>query len=87
MWLDCDAAFTNLQIDWRKHLRGYLDRDKVLIASKDKNGINLGVLFVPNTEQARKFILTLYEMRHWVERNPNKKEWKDQANSLPSTGK
>jgi len=79
MWLDCDAAFTNLAIDWRTHLRGHLDSSKVLITSKDKNGMNLGVLFIPNTVEAHEFIDELYEMRHYVEKFPNTRDLKDQA--------
>jgi hypothetical protein len=68
MWLDCDAAFTNLDIDWRMHLDGYLDKSKVLLASKDENGINLGVFLVPNTPYSRFFIEMMSEERHDVER-------------------
>ena len=68
MWLDCDAAFTNLDIDWRMHLDGYLDKSKVLLASKDENGINLGVFLVPNTPYSRFFIEMMLEERHDVER-------------------
>jgi len=79
MWLDCDAAFTNMAIDWRTHLRGHLHNSKALITSKDRNGINLGVLFIPNTVIAHEFIDELYEMRHYVEANPNERLLKDQA--------
>ena len=41
--------------------------------------MNLGVLFIPNTLEAREFIDELYEMRHYVEKNPNKRDLKDQA--------
>ena len=79
MWLDCDAVFTNLDIDWRHHLNGYLDKSNVLTVSKDKNGINLGVLFVPNTNASRQFISQMWEKRNYIEMHPNKKELKDQA--------
>lgn len=72
LWLDCDAAFTNLDINWRTHLHSYLPQDKkskVLIASKDKAGINLGVFFIPNTPPAKQLIKLLWEERHMVERN------------------
>ena len=68
MWLDCDAAFTNFDIDWKTHLDGYLDRSKVLLASKDGNGINLGVFLVPNTPYSRFFIEMMLGERHDVER-------------------
>jgi hypothetical protein len=70
MWLDCDAAFTNLDIDWRTHLHPYLKdkKSKVLIASKDKAGINLGIFFIPNTPPAKQLIKLLWEERHHVEK-------------------
>lgn len=68
IWLDCDAAFTNFDIDWITHLHSYLDRTKVLIASKDKNGINLGVFLVPNTPSSKLFIEKMWDERHNVER-------------------
>ena len=69
MWLDCDAAFTNLDIHWQTHLHPYLlDNTKVLVASKDKAGINLGVFFIPNTPPAKQLIKLLWEERHHVER-------------------
>lgn len=79
MWMDCDAAFTNMDINWKSHLSGYLDRRKDLIASKDKNFINLGVLFVSNTLHAREFIKKMWDKRHWIDAHPNKLELKDQA--------
>jgi len=63
MWLDCDAAFTNLDIDWHEHLRGYLDSSKVLLASTYKNSTDLGVMFVPNNKLAGQFMDELYETR------------------------
>jgi hypothetical protein len=69
MWLDCDAAFTNLDINWKEHLHLYLhDKTKVLIASKDKGGINLGVFFIPNTPPSKQLMKLLYEERHHVEK-------------------
>lgn len=69
MWLDCDAAFTNLDINWKEHLHLYLhDKSKVLIASKDKGGINLGVFFIPNTPPSKHLMKLLYEERHHVEK-------------------
>jgi len=59
MWLDCDAAFTNLNVDWRRHLQNYLVDEKVMLVSKDRNGVNSGVLFVPNTMEARRFAMKL----------------------------
>ncbi|KAL3807488.1 hypothetical protein ACHAXA_003979 [Cyclostephanos tholiformis] len=69
LWLDCDAAFTNFDIDWRVHLRDRLDRSRVLIASRDRNGINLGVFLVPNTPYSRFFVEMMLEERHVVERD------------------
>ena len=37
MWMDCDAVFTNMRIDWRKHLSPYLDDSKVLVTSKGES--------------------------------------------------
>jgi hypothetical protein len=68
MWLDCDAAFTNFDIDWRMHLDDHIDRSKVLLASKDGNGINLGVFLVPNTPYSIFFIEMMLDERHDVER-------------------
>lgn len=42
MWMDCDAVFTNIRIDWRKHLSPYLDDSKVLVASKGESQGALG---------------------------------------------
>ncbi len=68
MWLECDAAFTNFDIDWKMHLDGYLDRLKVLLALKDVNGINLGAFLVPNTPCFRFFVEMMSDERHNVER-------------------
>ena len=68
MWLDCDAAFTNFDLDWRVHLDGYLDRSKVLVASRDVSGINLGVFLVPNTPYSRFFMEMMAEERYEIER-------------------
>jgi hypothetical protein len=70
MWLDCDAAFTNLDIDWRTHMHPYLQdkTSKVLIVSKDKAGINLGIFFIPNTPPAKQLIKLLWEERHHIEK-------------------
>jgi hypothetical protein len=67
MWLDCNAAFTNFNIDWKMDLDGYLDRLKVLLASKHMNGINFGVFLVPNTLYSRFFVDMMSEERHDVE--------------------
>ena len=71
LWLDCDAAFTNFDIHWTKHLHNYLDTTKVLIASKDSNGtvLNLGVFLLPNTNESKLFINQLWKERHAVERS------------------
>lgn len=71
LWLDCDAAFTNYDIDWEKHLHDYLDTTKVLIASKDSNGtvLNLGVFLIPNTNESKLFINNLWKERHAVEQS------------------
>jgi hypothetical protein len=50
------------------HLDGYLDRLKVLLVSKDVNGINVGVFLVPNTPYSRFFVEMMSEERHDVER-------------------
>jgi hypothetical protein len=68
LWLDCDAAFTNYDIDWRIHMNDYLDDSRVLLASRDDNGINLGVFLLPNTPYARFFVEMMLEERHDVER-------------------
>ena len=65
LWMDCDAAFTNLEVDWRTHVP--LNKSKLMVVSEDKNGINLGVFLVPNTLQSRGFVQQLYEKRHYVE--------------------
>ena len=75
LWMDCDAAFTNMMIDWRLHIP--LNRSKLMIVSSDKNGINLGVFLVPNTSQSRRLIENMYEKRHYVEQMQSK--WKDQS--------
>ncbi len=68
LWLDCDAAFTNFDLDWRVHLDGYLDRSRVLVASRDASGINLGVFLVPNTPYSRFFVEMMAEERYEIER-------------------
>jgi hypothetical protein len=68
LWLDCDAAFTNFDLDWRVHLDGYLDRSKVLVASRDVSGINLGVFLVPNMPYSRFFMEMMAEERYEIER-------------------
>jgi hypothetical protein len=73
--MDCDAAFTNLEVDWTTHVP--LNKSKLMVASEDKNGINLGVFLVPNTFDSREFIHQMYEKRHYVERM--KFQWKDQS--------
>lgn len=75
LWMDCDAAFTNLEVDWRTHVP--LNKSKLMVVSEDKNGINLGVFLVPNTLQSREFVQQLYEKRHYVEQMQFK--WKDQS--------
>ncbi|KAL3805425.1 hypothetical protein ACHAWO_006229 [Cyclotella atomus] len=75
LWMDCDAAFTNLEVDWTTHVP--LNKSKLMVASEDKNGINLGVFLVPNTFDSREFIHQMYEKRHYVERM--KFQWKDQS--------
>jgi len=60
MWLDCEAAFTNLDIDWRYHLNGHLDNSKALLASRDKNGVNLGVLLMSKS-RGISFVSTFQE--------------------------
>ncbi|KAL3807492.1 hypothetical protein ACHAXA_003983 [Cyclostephanos tholiformis] len=68
LWLDCDAAFTNFDIDWRVHLRDHLDKSRVLVASRDISGINLGVFLVPNTPYSRFFVEMMSEERYDIER-------------------
>lgn len=75
LWMDCDAAFTNMMIDWQLHIP--LNTSKLMVVSEDKNGINLGVFLVPNTLQSREFISLMYQKRHYVERMHFK--WKDQS--------
>eukprot|EP00956_Cyclotella_meneghiniana_P005836 scaffold7611_cov47-Cyclotella_meneghiniana.AAC.4 len=75
LWMDCDAAFTNMMIDWRLHIP--LNTSKLMVVSEDKNGINLGVFLVPNTLQSREFISQMYQKRHYVEQMQFK--WKDQS--------
>lgn len=71
LWIDCDAAFTNFDINWTNHLHIYLDPTKVLIASKDSNGtvLNLGVFLLPNTNESKLFIHQLWKERHAVEQS------------------
>ncbi|KAL7478555.1 hypothetical protein ACHAW6_004316 [Cyclotella cf. meneghiniana] len=68
LWMDCDAAFTNFEIDWYTHLKSHLNSSQLMVVSKDKNGINTGVFFVPNTHLARIFIEKLYKLRHLLDR-------------------
>ncbi len=39
-----------------------------MIASKDKNGFNLGVFLVPATAESRDFISHLYQKRHAIDK-------------------
>ena len=63
MWLDCDAAFSNYDIDWKSHLAPYLDPSSVLIVAKDYNGINLGSFLVPCSDAGRLLIKDMYGLR------------------------
>eukprot|EP00804_Cyclotella_cryptica_P012191 CCRYP_009879-RA/>CCRYP_009879-RA protein AED:0.34 eAED:0.34 QI:0/-1/0/1/-1/1/1/0/275 len=67
LWMDCDTAFTNFDIHWYLHLEKHLNRSKLMVASEDQGGINLGVFLVPNTVEARSFISNLYDLRHIIE--------------------
>jgi hypothetical protein len=66
--MDCDAAFTNFEIDWYTHLKSHLNSSQLMVVSKDDGGINTGVFFVPNTHLARTFIEKLYNLRHLLDR-------------------
>ena len=68
LWIDCDAAFTNFDVDWRVHLADHLDASNVLVTSQDRAGINLGVFLLPNTPYARFFVELMSEERHDIER-------------------
>ena len=57
--MDCNAGFTNYEVDGTTHRP--LNRSKVLTISNNRQGINMGVFFVPNNANARQFIHDLFE--------------------------
>jgi len=78
-WLDCDAVFTNLTIDWRQQLGKSLNRDAVMIAGEtkpDPYGLNTGVFLMPNTNATRQFVANVLGRADGIDQR--KTSWKDQ---------
>lgn len=67
LWMDCDTAFTNFEINWHVQLEKHLNRSQLMVVSEDRSGINLGVFLVPNTLESRSFISSLYDLRHIID--------------------
>ena len=68
LWMDCDTAFTNFEINWYTHLGKHLNTSQLMVVAKDDAGINLGVFLVPNTQLSRKFIQKMYQLRFQLDK-------------------
>ena len=78
LWMDCDAAFTNYEINWYTHLKTYLNTSQLMVVATDFNGINLGVFLVPNTQVSRTLIEDMYKQRFAIDKD-RKFLFKDQS--------
>eukprot|EP00956_Cyclotella_meneghiniana_P041659 scaffold234121_cov30-Cyclotella_meneghiniana.AAC.2 len=78
LWMDCDAAFTNYEINWYTHLKTYLNTSQLMVVAKDFNGINLGVFLVTNTQVSRTLIEDMYKQRFAIDKD-RKFLFKDQS--------
>ena len=56
MMMDCDAVFTDFNIDWREQWRGIHSTNTVMVGGLDKNGFNAGVYIIPQTKVALWFV-------------------------------
>lgn len=66
LWIDCDAIFTSIITP------NIFDRKYDLIASEDKNGVNLGVFLIQTSQTALSLVKEMYNERNSIDmENPN----------------
>lgn len=74
IWMDCDAIVTNFEKD-----RFVSFREPGLHASKDLEGLNLGVFVLSVSQEMIPFVRDWKKMQHFVEHHKRTfKNWKDQ---------